>query len=97
MVNLSKVVGFEWDKWNIDKSYRKHGITPREAEEIFLDEDINFAEDVEHSQKEVRYSALGKTSESKLLFIVFTIRGNKIRIISARQANRKERRFYEKV
>jgi uncharacterized DUF497 family protein len=48
-----------------------------------------------HSKSEDRYFALGRTDTERLLFIVFTLRGNKIRIISARDMNRKERKIYE--
>ena len=96
MVDLSKITGFEWDKNNIDKSYQKHGITLNEAEEIFLDEDILLLEDIKHSQQEERFKAIGKIAKGRILFLVFTIRGNQIRIISARVANKKERRQYEK-
>ena len=95
MVDLSKITGFEWDKNNIDKSYQKHGITLNEAEEIFLDEDILLLEDIKHSQQEERFKAIGKIAKGRILFLVFTIRGNQIRIISARVANKKERRIYE--
>lgn len=96
MIDLSKITGFEWDKGNIDKSYEKHGITPNEAEEVFVDEDVLLQDDVNHSQKEARFTAIGKTSQEHVLFVVFTVRGTKIRIISARRVNIKERREYEK-
>lgn len=96
MIDLSKITGFEWDKGNIDKSYTKHGITPNEAEEVFIDENIWFQDDFNHLQKEERFTAIGKTSQEHVLFVAFTVRGTKIRIISARKANIKERREYEK-
>lgn len=96
MIDLGKIGGFEWNRANIDKSFEKHGITPNQSEEIFLDEDLKVIRDIKHSQKEKRLIAIGKTFENKILFIVFTIRKNKIRIISARPANKKERRNYEK-
>lgn len=86
---------FEWDRGNLDKSYQKHGITPNESEEIFLDENLQVAPDVRHAQSEPRFAAFGKTTGGKLLFVIFTLRGHKIRVISARPANRKERRIYE--
>ena len=95
MIDQSKIKCFEWDKGNIDKSYQKHGITPNQSEEIFLDKELKIIRDVGHSQKEARYIALGKSFEKKILFVVFVIRKNKIRIISARKANEKERRKYE--
>ncbi len=96
MVVKSGVIEFEWDKANLDKSYQKHGITPKEAEEVFLDEESFVIPDVKHSQKESRYIILGKTFEEKRLFIVFTIREKKIRIISSRQMHKKEAEKYDK-
>ncbi len=95
MLDLKKIVGFEWDKGNVDKSYQKHGITPNEAEEVFLDKDILLLEDIEHSQQEKRIEAIGKVAKGSILFLAFTVRKDKIRIISARVANKKERRQYE--
>ena len=95
MLDLKKYAGFEWDKGNIDKNIEKHGITLKGAEEFFLDENLLLIEDIDHSQKEKRYIAIGKTVQSKILFAAFTIRKNKIRIISVRKANKKERRQYE--
>ena len=97
MVDLSKVTGFEWDTGNIEKSYIKHGITPNQAESIFLDKDLGLERDIKHQEKEERYIAVRKTSKAqKILFVVLTLRNTKIRIISARNANKKERRLYEK-
>lgn len=95
MVDFSKITGFEWDKGNVDKSYQKHGITPNEAEEIFFDEDQLVFEDKKHSLKERRFDIIGKSTKSNILFIAFTIRRNKVRIISARKASFKERKKYE--
>jgi hypothetical protein len=50
--------------------------------------------DVKHSQEEIRWYLLGKTDAERFLFVVFTIRSNKIRIISARDMNKKEREVY---
>lgn len=95
MIDLNKITGFEWDKGNFDKSYQKHGITPNEAEEVFLDENMLYLEDIEHSKQEERFEAIGKIIVGNILFLAFTIRKDKIRIISARKANKKERRQYE--
>ncbi|MBI2600499.1 BrnT family toxin [Candidatus Daviesbacteria bacterium] len=95
MLDLSKITGFEWDKGNFDKSYQKHGITPNEAEEVFLDQDKLLQEDIKHSKQEVRYISLGKTTKGCVLLAVFTIRKHKIRVISVRKTNKKERRQYE--
>jgi uncharacterized DUF497 family protein len=96
MIDLGKYREFEWDKGNIEKSFQKHGITPNEAEEIFLDEDLLLQEDLKHSQKEQRFIVIGETIKRKLLLAVFTIRSYKVRIISVRVADNKERKHYEK-
>ena len=96
-VDLPSVLVFEWDKGNELKSYLKHSITTIEAEEPFFSKDRIFLNDKRHSLSwEIRTILIGKTKVGKVLFIVFTIRGTKIRIISARKADRKEVQFYEK-
>lgn len=95
MFDLGKYYSFQWDKGNVDKSYQKHGISPNQSEEIFLDENLKILKDIKHLQKEERFIALGKTFGGKKLFVVFTLRGEKIRIISTRSMNKKERRQYE--
>jgi len=96
MLSLDKYKGFEWDKGNVDKSYQKHGITPNEAEEVFLDEKAIIVKDLKHSQQEERYIVVGQTTTEKTLFIICTQRNKKIRIISARKANQKEKNKYAK-
>jgi len=96
MLDLRKIRGFEWDKGNVEKSYEKHGITPKEAEKIFLDDNLQVEQDVQHQEVEERFVAIGKIQENKVLFVVFTIRKDKVRVISARIADKKERRIYDK-
>ena len=91
------IVGFQWDEGNIDKNYRKHGVHWTECEEVFFNDPLVVKPDVKHSKKEERFYALGKTNGGRLLFVVFTIRGDKIRVISARDMNKKERRIYEEI
>lgn len=93
---LKKLQQFEWDKWNINKIRQKHKVEPCECEEVFFAEDKIILKDILHSKKEGRFILLGKTKKDRLLFIVFTIRRHKIRVISARNVNKKERRLYEK-
>ena len=93
---LPKVIAFEWDKGNIDKNLKKHKVTNQESEEVFFNIPIVFSEDKKHSVKEKRYMLWGKTNTSRKLTIFFTIRNNKIRIISARDMHKKERGEYEK-
>ena len=87
---------FEWDEHNREKNWIKHQINTDECEQIFQNVPLVIVKDIKHSEREVRYIALGKTQKNLHLYIVFTIRHNAIRIISARQQNRKERRYYEK-
>ena len=96
MLDLSEPYQFDWDQGNIKKNLIKHGIECKDGEEIFLDEKLVFGEDVKHSISEKRYLAIGKTAKYKLLAVIFTVRNQKVRIISARKANNKERNLYEK-
>ncbi|MFH1019890.1 MAG: BrnT family toxin [Pseudomonadota bacterium] len=96
MVELfDEITGFEWDKGNERKSVAKHGVTAAETEQAFLNKPLVVADDVKHSRIEPRFHALGHTDEGRLLHITFTIRGSKIRVISARDMHRKERTIYE--
>jgi uncharacterized protein len=91
---LRGIAGFQWDKGNSGKNEKKHGVTDRESEEIFFNKPLVVARSVKGSP-EIRYAALGKTSGSRLLAVVFTIRANRIRIISARPMSKSERELYE--
>lgn len=89
--DFSKLEGFEWDDGNL-AHIKKHGVSYKECEEVFLTKDLWITEDQTHSQSEERYRVYGKTEYGRLLFIIITIRNNKIRVISARDQNRKERK-----
>jgi uncharacterized DUF497 family protein len=92
---FSQLKGFEWDEGNISKNWEKHKVTHLECEEIFFNEPLIVKQDKTHSISEERYFALGKTDRGRVLFVVFTARGDKIRVISARDASKKERRYYK--
>ncbi len=92
---LQKCVGFEWDQYNAKKNWEKHKVTPAECEQIFFNRPLIIANDAKHSESERRFYSLGKTDLHRRLFIVFTIRNNLIRIISARNMDKKETRSYE--
>jgi hypothetical protein len=92
---IPEPVEFEWDKGNIDKNFKKHRIANEEAEEVFLNDPL-ISEDKKHSSAEKRYQCLGITDKNKKLFVSFTLRNGKIRIISDRNMNKKERNTYEK-
>jgi len=86
--------GFDWNKGNIDKSWIKHKVSPAESEQIFFNRPLVIQYYILHSKTEKRFYALGKTDLKRTLFIVFTVRSNLIRVISARDMSRKEREIY---
>lgn len=88
-------IGFDWDEGNYLKSWEKHGVSALECEQIFFNRPLVTAHDEKHSKREIRHYALGHTDAGRHLFVVFTIRERLIRIISARDMNRKERKKYE--
>jgi len=88
--------GFEWDGHNEGKNRDRHGVEPGECEEAFFNRPFVLADDAKHSANESRFFALGKSDSGRSLLIVFTIRGDKVRVISARDMSRKERSVYEK-
>jgi uncharacterized protein len=96
MIDLGQIVGFDWDEGNIRKSADKHDVSQAEAESIFFNDPLILVEDSSHSDMEQRFNALGRTGQNRLLHVTFTLRGNgtMIRVISARDMHRKERRFY---
>lgn len=93
---LAACTGFEWDAGNRDKNRERHQVSAGECEELFFLRPLLVAPDLPHSGGESRYAALGRTVEGRRLTIVFTIRGTRIRVISARPMSRKERRLYER-
>lgn len=97
MIDWAQITGFEWDEGNSRKNEEKHGVSQSEAEQIFFNEPLLVVGDGKHSLQEVRFHALGKTDDARLLHITFTLRGSRtqIRIISARDMHRKERAIYE--
>lgn len=96
MIDFGRIEGFEWDAGNARKNER-HGVTQAEAEQAFFDQRLLLAPDPGHSAAEPRFHALGNTAGGRLLHVTFTLRldGTRIRVISARDASRKERTFYE--
>ena len=92
--NLKECVGFELDAGNSEKNWLSHQVTKSESEQIFFNQPLFIEDDEKHSRIEVRYYALGKTDDERKLFIVFTIRKNLIRVISARDMSKKEKKAY---
>lgn len=97
MTDLTKITGFDWDDDNARKCEEKHEVSMAEAEQVFFNNPLLLLDDLKHSQREKRNHALGKTDEGRLLHITFTLRksGEKIRVISARDMHKKERKIYE--
>ncbi len=96
MIDLSDVDGFEWDDGNRIKNWTKHQVSTSECEEVFFNLPLLLVDDVPHSQVEKRFYGLGQTNAGRKLFISYTTRTNKIRVLSARDMSRKERRTYAK-
>lgn len=95
MDDLSNVTGFDWDENNREKNWERHQVSAGECEEVFFNLPLLLEDDPSHSQKEPRYYVLGHTIAGRRLFIAFTIREYKIRVISARDMSKKERSIYE--
>jgi uncharacterized DUF497 family protein len=89
-------LAFEWDESKAKVNTRKHGVTFEEASTVFADPLSVTIYDPVHSEDEDRYIALGESQRRRLLVVVFTDRGDRIRLISARVATRRERKDYEK-
>jgi len=92
---IKQLLEFEWDEGNRGKNFQKHKVSDGECEEVFFDPNKKIYKDVIHSGKEKRYILLGATKADRILFVVFTIRKSRIRIVSARDLNKKELYLYE--
>jgi uncharacterized protein len=91
---LAAATGFDWDPGNREKNWLGHDVTNTECEQVFFNERLVVFSDAKHSQDEDRFYALGRTSADRRLFVVFTMRGTLVRVISARDMSRKERTLY---
>lgn len=86
---------FEWDPKKAAENIRKHGVTFQEAATVFGDPLAITFEDPDHSTNENRYLTFGLSQQKRLMIVSHTELRNRIRIISARPMDRKERRVYE--
>ena len=93
-MDFLRLEGFDWDAANVQKNWRRHQAAFYECEEVFMRGPV-ILPDIEHLGTEERLFALGRTVRERLLTVVFTVRRNKIRVISARDMSRKERQVYE--
>lgn len=94
MRSFHDVEGFDWDEGNLDKNWIKHRVSSVECEEVFFNFPLMLSDDEKHSKEEKRYYVLGQTNNGRNLFISFTVRDKQIRVISARDMSRKERKIY---
>jgi uncharacterized protein len=86
---------FEWDENKAESNFLKHGIQFSEAVTVFADPYLIFTEDYSYSQGEEREWAIGEAEDGSIVVVVFTMRGEQIRIISARKATTRECQQYE--
>ena len=87
---------FEWDAKKARDNIKKHGVSFEEASTIFGDPLALTIYDPLHSEEEDRFVTLGESEKGRLMVVSFTDREDRIRIISARAATRRERKDYEK-
>ena len=86
---------FEWDAKKAESNAGKHGVTFDEATTVFGDALAMLMLDPDHAQAETRYLLLGISNRTRLLVVSFAKRSARTRLISARRANRRERKRYE--
>lgn len=86
---------FEWDFGNTTHLWERHQVRPFEAEEVIEDSHAMEGPDELHSQDEIRFTVIGRTRKGRILFLAFTVRSSRIRILHGRDAKRKEAKLYE--
>ena len=94
-MSLPEFKGFDWDDGNVNKNWESHKVSPHETEQVFFNRPLIVADDVKHSGTERRYFVLGQTDDNRPLFVAFTLRGVLVRVISARDMSRRERKVYQ--
>ena len=91
---LVQCTGFDWDVGNLRKNWESHRVSFWEAEEVFMNGPLlSVPQRVDRGEE--RFYCLGETEAQRFLFVVFTVRADRIRVISARDMSRKERRIYK--
>lgn len=85
---------YEWDPAKAASSLRSHGVSFAEATSVFLDPAALTFNDPDHSDEEEREITIGVSARQRILFVSHCARGDRIRIISAREATRSERSQY---
>ena len=94
---LAGLDGFEWDEGNSAKNWLRHEVQRTEAEQALLNTPLVVNASRKHGAAEARFIALGQSDAGRLLTVVFTIRGTRIRVISARAMSKSERKVYDQV
>jgi uncharacterized DUF497 family protein len=92
---IATITGFQWDAGNLLENWEKQRVTAVECEQVFFKQPVLAVQDEPHSDTESPFCILGQTDTGRKLLVVFTARGNLVRLISARDMNRKERKIYE--
>jgi uncharacterized DUF497 family protein len=87
---------FEWDEGKASENLAKHGVTFAEASTVFGDPLSRTIPDPLHSDDEERFIVVGESALRRTLVVAHTLRGETIRIISARKATSRERTDYER-
>lgn len=93
---LADCTGFDWGQGIVTKNRESHDVSTSESEKFFFNKPIVAKRAKVHSKIENRYYALGRTNMNRLLFAVFTVRNQKIRLISARDMTASEMERYLK-
>lgn len=93
-VVIEAVEGFDWDAGNAEKNRRRHRVTQTECEQVFASLPFVLPVPAKASVVESRYFSLGRTDAARELTIVFRVRSEKLRLISARSMSRCESREY---
>ena len=88
-IDFNALEGFEWDHGNLEH-IKKHDVDYRECEDVFLNQPLFVLVDEEHSAREKRYKIFGVTTDGRKIALAITIRNNKIRVMMARNRNKKE-------
>jgi hypothetical protein len=88
-------LGFEWDEGKAKANLKKHRVGFDEATTVFTDLFSITIHDPDHSADEQRYIDIGSSDKGRVLVVVYTERGSKIRIVSCRKATPSERKLYE--
>lgn len=89
----TRQMNIEYDLAKAESNFRKHGVSFNEAATAILDENALVMEDID-SKDENRWILIGLSSEAQLLTVIYTVRDEFVRNISARKSTKKEAKYY---